>query len=313
MSNSGYHRPHRRRNFRRGLAISLILICIIMLLADRQQKSMLASGRLTTDDASSKIMGFIATPIRGTEALFDNAENRINAFEDNISLRAEVARLQDFENKVLDMEMRVKRFEDMLAINSSSDLPDTKIIARAISESKGPFVHSALLNVGRNKTVKLGDAVMTTDGLYGHVISSGSVSSRVLLLNDLSSRISVMSQRSLARAILVGNNTDSPKLNYVSDGADWQTGDRVVTSGDGGVLPRGLQIGTIVMKQEDSFSVDLFYLQNPVDWVWVYPFTPISVPEDLPPSDQFAPETSIQENLPQENLGPETVIKEVSE
>lgn len=306
MSKSGYNSPQRRRNSRRSLAISLILICIVMLLADRQQKSMLVSGRLTTDDISSKIMGFIATPIRGIEALFADADNRKDAYADNAVLRAEVERLRGFENRVLDMEMRVKRFEDMLAMGNSSDLPNTKTIARAVSESKGPFVHSALINVGRNKDVKIGNAVMTTDGLYGHIVSTGSVSSRVLLLNDLSSRISVMSQRSLGRAILVGNNTNSPKLAYVSRDTDWQTGDRVITSGDGGVLPRGLQIGTIVLKKDNGFAVDLYYLNKPVDWVWVYPFTPISVPEETLPNDQID-----QDN--QDNLTQEDDVQEVAE
>jgi len=299
MSNSGYNRPQRRRNYRRGIAISLILICIIMLLADRQQKSMLATGRLTTDDVSSKIMGFIATPIRGAEALFDNADSRRNAYAENVVLKAEVERLQSFENKVLDMEMRVKRFEEMLTMDNSSDLPETKIIGRAVSESKGPFVHSALINVGRNKYVQVGNAVMTSDGLYGHIVSTGMASSRVLLLNDLSSRISVMSQRSQGRAILVGNNTNSPKLAYVSQGTDWQAGDRVITSGDGGVLPRGLQIGTIVVEQDNSFRVDLFYLRKPVDWVWIYPFTPIPVPDELPLEVQSDQENSTQEAVVQ--------------
>ncbi|MCF6219962.1 MAG: rod shape-determining protein MreC [Robiginitomaculum sp.] len=287
MSNSGYNRPQRRRNLRRGLAAFLVLISAFMLLADRQQEYMLASGRLKADDVSAKIMGFIATPVRGMESLFTGAENRKNAYEDNIRLRAEVERLRVFENRVLDVEMRVRRFEDMLSMGNSSDLPDTKVIARAVSESMGPFVHSALINVGRNKNISVGDAVMTTDGLYGHIIRSGSGSSRVLLLNDLSSRISVMSQRSLSRAILLGTNTKRPRLDYVSLEADWQIGDRVVTSGDGGVLPRGLQIGVIVAGQQNDFEVELFYLDKPVDWVWVYPFTPISAPEETLPSDNL--------------------------
>jgi len=281
MSKSGYNRPQRRRNLRRGIAASLILICVFMLLADRQQKSMLASGRLTADDISARIMGVIATPVRGIEAMFTGADNRANAYEDNIELRAEVERLRGYENKILDMEMRVRRFEEMLSMDSSSDIPETKIIARAVSESNGPFVHSALLNVGRNKNVEAGNAVMTTDGLYGHIVRTGAVSARVLLLNDLSSRISVMSQRSQSRAILVGNNTNKPKLGYVSLDADWQVGDRVVTSGDGGVLPRGLQIGTIGENKSKDLEVELFFLNKPIDWVWVYPFIPTAPPKNL--------------------------------
>jgi len=312
MSKSGYNSPQRRQNSRRGIAISLILICIVMLLADRQQESMLASGRLTTDDISSKIMGFIATPIRGVETLFADADNRKNAYEDNVILKAEVERLRGYESEVLDLEMRVRRFEDMLAMGNSSDLPDIKTIARAVSESNGPFVHSALLNIGRNKGVKTGNAVMTTDGLYGHIVSVGAVSSRVLLLNDLSSRISVMSQRSQARAILVGNNTRSPKLAYVSQGTDWQVGDRVVTSGDGGVLPRGLQIGTIVVREDNSFEVDLYYLNRPVDWVWIYPFTPIPVPEDTI-VEGIATEEMLAEQVNQGENVQEVIVPEATE
>lgn len=286
MSNSGYNRPQRRRNMRRGLASVLIVICILMLLADRQQKSMLASGRLVADDVSSKIMGVMATPVRGIEAMFISAEDRKNAYKDNIALRAEVERLRGYENRVLEVEMQLQRFEEMLSLEPTTNIKNPRILARAVSESKGPFVHSALINAGKNKGIASGNAVMTTDGLYGHVVRSGSVSARILLINDLSSRISVMSGRSQSRALLLGNNTDQPKLAYVSLDADWQIGDRVITSGDGGVLPRGLQIGTIVAGKSDDIGnndqlfVAPFYLNNPVDWVWVYPFSPIAPPEE---------------------------------
>ena len=298
MSNRGYNRPQKRRMFRRGFAIALVFVCILILLTDRQQKSMLASGRLTADDLSSKIMGVIATPLRGIESIFLGAEERKNVYENNISLRAEVERLQGYENKVLDMEMRVRRFEEMLSLNSVAEIADTRIIARAVSETKGPFVHSALINAGQNKAVEVGNAVMTTDGLYGHIVRRGSVSARVLLLNDLSSRISVMSQRSQSRAIMIGNNTNRPKLAYVSLDADWQIGDRVVTSGDGGVLPRGLQIGRVVGDNPQDLQVQLFYLSKPVDWVWVHPFAKIPIPQD--PQGGESKETALvgAENIP---------------
>jgi len=279
MKISGYNRPQRRRDIRRGLAVFFVLASVIILLADRQQKSMLASGRLTADDFSSKIMGFIATPVRGIETLLASAAARTNAFENAAALRIEVDRLRIYENKVLDMEMRVRRFEEMLSFDTSSGLSSDPIIARAVSESKGLFVHSALINAGRNKDVETGYAVMTTDGLYGHVIRVGAVSARVLLLNDINSRISVMDQRSQSRAIMVGRNTMRPKLEYVALSADWQIGDRVITSGDGGVLPRGLQIGTVVQARSGGFAVELFYMQKPIDWVWVYPYEPIPAPE----------------------------------
>jgi len=295
MDISGYNRPQRRRNTRRGLAAFFVLASIIIMLADRQQKSMLASGRLAADDLSSKIMGFIATPVRGIEAIYTGANARSNAFEDAVALRSEVERLRVFENKFLDMQMRVRRFEEMLSFDKSSEISNNRIIARSVNESKGLFVHSALINAGKNKGVKPGYAVMTTDGLYGHVLRSGAVSARVLLLNDINSRISVMDQRSQSRAILVGTNTKHPKLEYVALSADWQIGDRVITSGDGGVLPRGLQIGTVVEAKSGGYAVELFYLQKPVDLVWVYPFTRIANP-DLEDAENEAKSSVNNEN-----------------
>ena len=280
MSNNGYNRPQKRRNFRRGITIALILVSALMLIFDRQQKTMLASGRLTADDTSAKVMGVVAMPIRGIEALFSRSKDRANAYTENVTLKAEVQRLRDYENQVLNLEVRLRRFEEILGVENSSDIPQVKIIARAVSESEGPFVHSALINAGRNKDIKSGNPVMTVDGLYGHVVRAGKSSARVLLLNDLNSRISVMSQRSQSRAILVGNNTAQPRLDYIAPESDWQIDDRVVTSGDGGVLPHGLLIGTVTEISGQKLGVDLFTQGKSIDWVWVVPYAPISKPEE---------------------------------
>jgi len=89
-----------------------------------------------------------------------------------------------------------------------------------VSEIDGPFVRSALINAGSKVGIKKGHPVMTVDGLYGHVLSVGPNSARVLRLGDLNSRISVMSARSDARAILSGNNSSTPLLAFVEDRAE---------------------------------------------------------------------------------------------
>jgi len=282
MEKAGYNRPQQRRMRRRFIALGLVLVSALMLISDRQQKSMLVSGRLSADDTSARIMGFIATPVRGIEALFVKADERANVQGRNVYLTAEVERLRPFEHHVYDLEIRIKNLEAILNIDSSSDIPMQKIVARSVNETNGPFAHSALINVGANKGVAKGHAVMTVDGLYGHIVRVGRNSARVLLLNDLNSRISVMSVRSQSRAILVGNNNDVPRLEYISPDADWNIGDVIVSSGDGGVLPRGLPIGIVVTTKKQKLAVELYTEGRPIDWVWVYPFEPIKTPEDEP-------------------------------
>lgn len=288
-----YNQPQNRRNRRRALAVFLVFISLIMLISDRQQKTMLASGRLTADDISAKVMGWFAFPIHGIEGLLLNWDERSNAYSENKILKAEVERLREYEDKVLNLELRVKRFEEILEIDSSSDVPVNKIVTRVVSEKNGPFVHSALINIGRNKEVKIGHAVMSVDGLYGYVVRVGRSSSRVLLLNDFNSGISVMSVRSQSRAILVGYNETQPKLEYTSLDADWKIGDRVITSGDGGVLPRGLPIGDVVNSNGEELNVDLFTQRQPIDWVWVLPFLPIQTPQEETPQEEISNQTQM--------------------
>lgn len=280
MSIGGYNQPQKRRLFRRGVAAGLLLISVLMLLADRQQKEMLASGRLAADDVSAKVMGVLATPIRGIEMVFQSAGDRAAAYQQNKVLKVEVERLRGYENKVLDLELRLKTFENMFNMDEGSSPELERVIARAVSETKGPFAHSALINSGRDEQVKIGSAAMTVDGLYGHVVRVGKSSARVLLLNDLNSHISVRSQRSESRAIMIGSNADMPRLDYVSPESDWRVGDRVVTSGDGGVLPAGLHIGVIEGIENQQFRVRLATHGHPVDWVWVLLFNPIVAPTE---------------------------------
>jgi len=180
------------------------------------------------------------------------------------------------------MEMKLARFEQILKAPSGIDIPEEKIAARIVSEIDGPFVKASLINVGRNEGVKVGHPVMTVDGMYGHVVRVSVNSARVLRLDDLNSRIAVMSADSQATAILAGNNTDLPEISFMSDLNAWNSGDVVITSGDDGVLPRGLPIGTVIQGLNNTLNVELNITQNPIDWVWVYPFKPIILPEDEP-------------------------------
>jgi len=170
---------------------------------------------------------------------------------------------------------------EILGANPGIDIPAKKIAARAVSEINGPFVRSALINVGTNKGIEKGHPVMTVHGLYGHVLRSGPYSARVLQLGDLNSRISVMSARSGARAILSGDNSDMPLLAFVEDRANWRESDQVLSSGDDGVLPQGLPIGEVKSNDVGQFVVMLGTTGKPTDWVWVYPYAPTEEPQDI--------------------------------
>src|SRR5581483_4445100 len=114
-----------------------------------------------------------------------------------------------------------------------------------IADARGPFLRSALINLGRDNGVRIGYAVIDGDGLVGRTVDAGSSVSRVLLLNDLNSHIPVLVGPAGVRAMASGDNSAELRLEFLPDGAAVYEGDEVYTSGSDGMLPRGLRVGTV--------------------------------------------------------------------
>ncbi len=128
----------------------------------------------------------------------------------------------------------------------------------------------------------------------------------MLLLTDAESRTPVLVVRTNGRAILSGDGGDAPKLDYIRSAAGLKEGDRVLTSGDGGVFPRGLPVGTVVRGLDGGWHVALDSDAAPIDFVQILLFSDFAqladaqalAPKELPtamteePSPSIAPPTT---------------------
>jgi rod shape-determining protein MreC len=153
-----------------------------------------------------------------------------------------------------------------------TDPPIPMVAARIVTDSRGPFANTRLANAGYEKGVKVGHPVMSENGLVGRIIGVTNGASRVLLTTDTASKIPVMIDRTNARAILQGDGGPNPKLDYLRGQAPVKEGDRVMTSGDGGVMPRGLPVGTAVKGLDGRWRVVLAADKAPIDFVRILLF-----------------------------------------
>ncbi|MEK9978417.1 MAG: rod shape-determining protein MreC, partial [Paracoccaceae bacterium] len=126
-----------------------------------------------------------------------------------------------------------------------------------IADSGSPFSQSVLLNVGEKDGIKDGWPAMDGLGLVGRIAGIGSSSSRVMLLTDASSRVPVIVQPSGQNALVSGDNTLNPSVEFLKDPSLARPGDRVVTSGRGGTLPPDLLIGQLVLDPNKRLRVKL--------------------------------------------------------
>ncbi len=132
-------------------------------------------------------------------------------------------------------------------------MPDARarfVSARVVADPGGAFVRSKIVNSGRREGVTKGQAVITGAGLAGRIFEAGLHSARVLLITDINSRIPVVVESSRDRAILTGDNGPQPRLAFLASSAQVAKGDRIVTSGQGGLFPEGLPIGTVASVKD---------------------------------------------------------------
>lgn len=285
--------PSNARQFIvRRIAIIALIFAVILFLLGLNGRQPLSGARQPAETLNAKVINVLNMPVRGVENIIADLSHHRDLVAKNDALVAENSRLRIIEQDYKSVKAELDYLKDVFGADIEAGQFKTRITVRAVSEQNGPFVYSALINSGKSQGVQKGQAVLTKDGLYGRVIRAGRGSARVLSVRDLSSRIPVINLRSRERAILAGDNSASPQLSFVGDG-NWIEGDEVVTSGDDGVLPRGLPIGTVYGNEETGRRVRL-YARNAIDWMWVQPFDVIAPP--LPDIEQG--ESEATEDMP---------------
>jgi rod shape-determining protein MreC len=210
---------------------------------------------------------------------------------------------QEWRELALTLAERVERYEALLkmppeALGQGADVKNA-VSARLILDAGGPFKRTLLANAGAVHGVKLGYVAVNENGLVGRVVQVGERSCRVLLVDDYNSRIPVMGETSRARALLIGRagqkpkldrplSLESPQVQFVVGVGGLRRGERIVTSGDGGVYPRGILVGW-AEQQDSNWVARLGAARQPIDFVRLIPPVNPQAPEDAPVAQDDLP------------------------
>jgi len=253
------------------------VVAIALLATDRRgtiQAEAYGATRKAADAVAAPVGGVLSGPVRWVGAGVDSVRGYFFAISENRRLKAELKEAHEWRDAALALRNTNERYRILLGLKTDPPIP--MISARIVTDTRGPFANTRLANVGKEMGVKPGYPVMSENGLVGRVIGVTTGASRVLLLTDISSRTPVMIDRTNARAILTGDGGPNPKLEYMRGQNPVQPGDRVVTSGDGGVLPRGLPVGVAAKGLDGRWRVILASDSAPVDFVRILEFEDFS-------------------------------------
>lgn len=234
----------------------LIIAAFAIMLLGKADTLVVERARSSVVDVVAPVMDALSRPIATVSEGVDRVENFFSVYSENAQLREQNARLLEWQSAALALAAENSTFRKML--NFVPERGASFAAARVIGDSGGVFVRSVLINGGTVDGIQKGDAVVNGDGLIGRVAESGRRSGRVLLLSDLNSRIPVVGEKSRVRAILAGDNSPLPRLDFLPPNARLAVGDRIVTSGHGGVFPAGLPVGRISSIGDGGVRVEPF-------------------------------------------------------
>ncbi len=271
-----------RRVVRRVLVSVLLVFLFATFLIWRIDNPRAERFRMAVIDKVVPNLEWVLAPVAHVSNMIADAQSYSRIYQQNQELRRELQQMKAWKEAAIQLEQKNAKLLDLNNVKLNPKLTFTTGVV--LTDSGSPFRQSALINIGRHDGVVDGWAAMDGLGLVGRISGVGNNSARVLFLTDSSSRIPVEVTPSGQKAILAGDNTPLPPLEFV-DGVDQvRAGDRVVTTGDGGVFPPGLLAGTVFLGGDGRLRVKLAADYRRLEFLRVIrhlPAAPISEPGRL--------------------------------
>lgn len=168
------------------------------------------------------------------------------------------ARLNELESKVVlvkELERENERLKKLLAFKNT--LAGKKIAARVIGWDATPWRKTMILDKGSKDGLKKEMAVVVAEGVVGRILEVGPVTARVILLLDPEARVGTITEQSRAQGIVAGDGSPKLHMEYLTLDSGVVVEETVITSGVGGIFPKGLRIGTIESISRDPDGLHL--------------------------------------------------------
>ena len=240
-----------------GLMLFTVL-SLFFLISEYKQSSTINMWRIAMMDMASPVLSALSNT---GMTLKKSIESTIISQERLKSIEQENAQLEKW--KILAEQLIAENQLLKTELKATSKHQNIVHTARVISFPSSPYSHSVLINAGKQDGIRKNQPIVTKAGMVGRVLNVGENIARVILITDINSRIPVILESNRAQAILAGDHTHHPQLIHFAQTPQFQPGDRVLTSGKGGVFPPGLFIGTI-SKENQTNSIPT--LDLPMIW-----------------------------------------------
>ena len=233
----------------------LILLSIFIFILDNLNLKPIKVIRSLINDGVYRAAAISSSPIKLSTATKDFFVKHIFVYKENETMRAELNELKKKEFESLYLQTENKKLQDIFELEKKSEFKT--VAAKVMMDKNSPYLNSVILNKGSGSGIKLGMPVLSEGNLAGRIVEVNFISSRVLLLSDLNSRIPVVVSPNGSQSILTGSGEITPNLQYLPENFNIGENNLVFTSGKDGVFYEGIPVGEAILD-DDKIKVKLF-------------------------------------------------------
>jgi rod shape-determining protein MreC len=236
----------KKGNQQRFSLIFLIIFSIIIISLGRVNFKPIDYLKITLKEVIYRSSFIISMPENYTKTIYQAVKNHLVLYSEFSNMQNEIKKIKG-EKQVSDYiiieNKRLKKIFDDVLVNSE------ETIARVLIDKQSPFLKTIVINKGSKDDVSLGMAVLDEEYLVGKVVEVNYLTSRILLLSDLNSKIPVTIEPDGYQAILAGTGKDFGIIQYSKENYIPNENGIVYTSGSGGIFKAGIPIGEIEIKK----------------------------------------------------------------
>ncbi len=183
---------------------------------------------------------------QGYVYLWNVRAQNTHLFEENRKLLGQIAGLKEAQNENVRLR-EILNFQEKMKLET--------VIARVIAKDVSTEFRAIRLNRGESAGIKKGMAVITYEGVVGRVLRTTSTTADVVTILDLLSAVDAVGERSRARGVVEGLTDELCQMKFTLRTDDVQAGDFLLSSGLGGIFPRGVAVGTVSKVKKKQFGI----------------------------------------------------------
>ena len=240
----------------RTVWIWIILVFVILVLVSSKLggKGRWNPAEKVIVEITAPFQKLIRSTIDTTKAIWFKYFALIQTHNENAILKREIDLLRMENSRYQERLTTHERLQELLQFKETYDWP--VLAAQVILRDPSGWFESVIIDKGKDSGLKVNMPVVNARGVVGRLVSVSADYAKVLLIIDQNSSVDCIIQRSRDGGILKGLSSDVCRLDYVLETSDVEVGDKVVTSGLGGVYPKGLDVGevlTVVSTEGELF------------------------------------------------------------